>query len=88
MHVCDVCFFVSYEGSDAVSCGSDEEARLYGRSPELHLSSQSCTPTGKPEVGSDSELASVFAVASVKVEMWRKGLQGKTTKNYFYLLTG
>lgn len=74
---------VSYEGADAVSCGSDEEARLYGCSAELHFSSQPCTPTGKPKVGSDSEWPIVFAV-----QMWMKGLQNKITKNNFYLLTG
>lgn len=65
MSKCMCVCVVSYEGADAVSCGSDEEARLYGCSTELHFSSQSCTPTGKPKVGSDIEWSIVFAM-----EMW------------------
>lgn len=51
MRVC-----LSCEGPDEVSGWSDEETRLYGCSAEFHLSSQPCTPTGKPEVGNNGML--------------------------------
>lgn len=71
VNVCDVCF-VAPKGSDAVSCGSDEEAGLYGCPAELHISPQSCTPAGKPEVRSDGEMTS--APVCLVVEMQIKDL--------------
>lgn len=41
---------VSCGGPDAVSRGPDEETWLHGCPAELHLSTQPCTPTWKPEV--------------------------------------
>lgn len=56
IYVCNIVVVcVSCGGPDAVSCGPDEETRLYGCSAELHLSSQPCTPIGKPEVGNNSK---------------------------------
>ena len=52
MHMC-VC--LPCGGPDAVSCGPDEETGLHGCPSELHLSSQPCTPAGKPEVRHNSE---------------------------------
>lgn len=67
-------FFVSCGGPDAVSCGPDEETGLYGCSAELHLSSQPCTPTGKSEVGSDSEQTIVCAVVCIdRLTGWQAG---------------
>lgn len=69
---CATCVFVAPKGSDAVSCGSDEEAGLYGCPAELHISPQSCTPAGKPEVRSDGEMTA--APVCVVVEMQIKDL--------------
>lgn len=44
---------LSCEGPDEVPGGSDEETGLHGCSAELHLSSQPCSPAGKPEVGTN-----------------------------------
>lgn len=57
LHSNHLCVSVARQGSDAVSCGSDEEAGLYGCPAELHLSPQSGTPAGKPEVRGDHEMS-------------------------------
>lgn len=69
MNVCDMCF-VAPKGSDEVSRGSDEEAGLYGCPAELHLSPQSRTPAGKPEVCGHGKLTT--APVCLEVEMPRK----------------
>lgn len=63
------CFFVARQGSDAISCGSDEEAGLHGCPAELHLSPQSCPPAGKPEVRGDNEMTTAPVCLEVEIHI-------------------
>lgn len=47
----DPLFFDASLGADEVSSGADEEARLYGCPPKLHLSIESSPPAREPTVG-------------------------------------